>query len=269
MLAAGLMLAAAVAIGQDAKTSPTTTVIQDVVAGESHVNGEASWDSVFFEHLSSTCWLTGDARQRELGKHAGVERRADYLDCEAKAAWVYNKGDKPLLCEGEIRLHAPDESGLTVIRSKRIAFPGLMVPVVTAFTYDANHPKSHATRCVVASQKDLVDLPRADCRLQMVAVADPDYFYPPEAKAQGKTAVVTIDSAVDAKSQRLRDVFVSESYADRDFNIAALQVAMNSRMAPEDCGGKRFRFRVKFSIRQPEKPTPPGAVSPSSPAPSP
>ena len=244
-------------------------MIQDVVAGEQHVNGEASWDSVFFEHLSSTCWLTGDARQHELGKQAGVERRTDYLDCEAKAAWVYNKGDKPLLCEGEIRLRAPDDSGLTVIRNTRVAFPGVMVPVVTAFTYDANHPESHATRCVVAAQKDLVDLPRADCRLQMVAAADPDSFYPPEAKAQGKTAVVTIDSAVDAKAQRLRDVFVSESFAGRDFDIAALQVAMNSRMAPEDCGGKRFRFRVKFNIRKPDNPPPPGTQSPTSPAPAP
>jgi hypothetical protein len=234
-------------------------VIHDVVAGHPQVNGDVRWDALFFGQFSSTCWLEGAARRRELGPKANATPRPDYLDCEGKSAWVIHNLDRPIRCEAGIKLKAADDSGRTVITGSRVVFRGRMERIATAFTYEANRPEKYYTDCVWASEADLAQLPPADCRVRLASVADPDYFYPEAAKAKGESATVTIDSAVDARSERLRDVFVSESHAGRDFNIAALRVAMASRAAPEDCGGKRMRFRVKFVA----KPVVPAAPDPA------
>lgn len=230
-------------------------VIQDVVAGHPQVNGDVRWDALFFGQLSSTCWLNGAARRRELGPKANATPREDFLDCEGKSAWVIHNMDRPIRCVAGIRLKAPDDSGRTVIKGSRVVFPGRMERIATAFTYEANHPEQYYTECAWASEADIAKLPPIDCQVKLASVPDPDYYYPESAKAKGLSGTVTIDSAVDAKTERLRDVFVSESYAGRDFNIAALKVAMASRAAPEDCGGKRMRFRVKF-VALPAEPTP-------------
>ncbi len=246
------------------KRYSNTTAIVDVVAGENHVNGEARWTSVNFGNLSATCWLTGQERAKALGKQAGMARRDDFLDCWGHSAWIHNTSDRALSCRAQLTMPEPDDSGRTKIVESLVLLPDSMFKVATAFTREANRPIGHATKCDLASEKEIPQPFPASCRPKLTKAADPDAFYPDGLKAKEVLAAVLINGRVDRGSDRLHDIFVEESSGYRELDIGALKVATLSVMAVQDCDSRRFRFRVKFKPPA-EKPPAPETLAPSPP----
>jgi len=224
------------------------TMIQDVVAGQTHENGKARWNSVLLSNVSNVCGLKGADRKWSLGDKASADPRANSLDCVASSVWIDNRSELPIKCRATLKLERPDDSARSLIIADRVLHPGRMEIVVTAYGEKAAHQQQYATDCKIASARHIPP-PVPECGAKIISVPDPDTFYPPEARASGVEGDVVVQYIVDGAAKRLRDIRVSESSGNRGFDLAALKVAQYTRATSlSDCGDRRYRFKVKFRL---------------------
>ena len=232
-----VLCAACPSMAQNAAGKPATRIM-DVVAGQSHKNGKASWTSVMLSNASNRC---GFSR---------ADPRANNLTCMATSVWIDNQSKLPIKCRAGIKSDHPADSDRKPIVGNRVIQPGAMEIVATAFGEEARIPRTYATECAIATANEIPP-PVAECGGKLVSAPDPDAFYPPEARRASLQGDVVLQFAIDGAAGRLRDILISESSGDRGLDLAALKVGQHARAtSTTDCGGRIYRMKVKFKITE-------------------
>lgn len=221
------------------------TMIQDVVAGEAHENGEARWDSVVLNHLSDVCRLTGADRRIELGTKASPEPRANADDCVASSAYVHNTSERTIKCRVTLKLNHPDDSGRTEITGEGLVIPRATESLATARGEAARAPSKAITKCKIS---DASLSPPPPCDFKITAAPNPDFYYPDESRRREEQGDVVLNFLVDPAAKRLRDIRVSESSGYRSLDVAALKVGRQMR-AITSCPDRRRSVKVKFRVK--------------------
>ena len=144
-LTIALFVAGAAVAADPLPADPLPGIIEDVVAGATHENGGARWNSVVFSQLSDVCRLTGPDRKIELGKKAGRQPRANADDCVATSAWVQNTSQQPIYCRAVLKLNHADDSGRAKIMGQGLVMPGAMKSIATAYGEVAGAPSETVT----------------------------------------------------------------------------------------------------------------------------
>jgi TonB family protein len=83
----------------------------------------------------------------------------------------------------------------------------------------------------------------------LIAVADPDDFYPPLAKQENVSGYAVVEVAVDPSGKLLNAVILEAQPADPRYGIgaAAIRVAQNNRYRNPNANVSTMKFKVKFA----------------------
>jgi periplasmic protein TonB len=89
---------------------------------------------------------------------------------------------------------------------------------------------------------------------KMKSAADPDRFYPPGAKRREEQGSPVVQACVGPNGRLLREPVVTETSGYPELDVAAIQVAKNSRYTAATEGGAAVdescvKFKVKFVIK--------------------